>query len=50
MTDMMGLRKKVDIYNVVHLKYTFVGPLQLIGMTPFHIVGVDAAYKILWEI
>ena len=38
------LKNKQDIDNV-SVQYIFAGPINMKGTTPFHIEGVDEAYK-----
>ena len=37
--------KKEDSDSDIHFKYIFAGPIKMVGTTPFHIRGVDEAYK-----
>ena len=37
--------RKEDCDPDVHCKYIFAGPIKMVGTTPFHIRGVDEAYK-----
>ena len=39
------LKNKQNIDNNVPVQYIFGGPINMKGTTPFHIEGVDEAYK-----
>ena len=39
------LKNKQDIDSNVPVHYIFAGPINMKGTTPFHVEGVDEAYK-----
>ena len=38
--------RKEDSDSNIQFKYIFAGPIKMVGTTPFHIKGVDEAYKL----